>query len=67
MSLVFSDLVVNVLGTGYAPFVVPGGEPEFKTPHPVGRPLVSSYSSEPVDHDATASEPHPVRSRAGRA
>jgi hypothetical protein len=25
ISLVFADLVVNVVGTGYAPFVVPGG------------------------------------------
>jgi hypothetical protein len=32
ISLVFSDLVVEVLERGYAPFVIPDGGPDFKIP-----------------------------------
>jgi hypothetical protein len=34
MSLVFADLAVNVIDGGYAPFVVPTREPDFKVPLP---------------------------------
>ena len=34
ISLIFADLIVNVIGTGYAPFVVYGDGPDFKTPIP---------------------------------
>jgi hypothetical protein len=33
LSLVFSDLTVQTVTSGYAPFVVPGG-PDFKIPMP---------------------------------
>ncbi|MFG2043054.1 hypothetical protein [Dactylosporangium sp. NPDC048998] len=32
ISLIFSDLVVDIVGAGYAPFVVPDGGPDFKIP-----------------------------------
>jgi hypothetical protein len=32
ISLVFADLVVDVVATGYAPFVVRDGGPDFKIP-----------------------------------
>ncbi len=32
ISLVFSDLTVNTAETGYAPFVIPNGGPDFKIP-----------------------------------
>jgi hypothetical protein len=31
ISLVFADLVVDVVATGYAPFVARDGGPDFKT------------------------------------
>jgi hypothetical protein len=34
ISLIFAEMVVTDIGTGYAPFVVPGGGPEFKIPIP---------------------------------
>jgi hypothetical protein len=34
LALVFSDLVVDRIATGHAPFVVPGGGPDFKIPLP---------------------------------
>ncbi len=34
MSLVFSDLAVDVVPTGHAPFVVENGGPDFKVPIP---------------------------------
>lgn len=34
ISLVFSDLVVDVVDPGYAPFVVTGGEPDVEVPLP---------------------------------
>jgi hypothetical protein len=34
VSLVFSDLIVQAVDPGYAPFVVPDGGPDFKIPMP---------------------------------
>jgi hypothetical protein len=34
LTLIFADLIIEVVATGYAPFVVPDGGPEFKVPLP---------------------------------
>lgn len=34
LSLVFSNLIVDVVEPGHAPFVVPNGGPDFKIPLP---------------------------------